>query len=141
MNPILPVAIGIGTLVLAVIIDLLIGDPSPWKPWHRIYNLHPTVWLGNLTKALEPHFKNTNAKIEKLNGVFLALIVIAAITVPVYFGMRYLFIFFGAATFVIVAAIIFKFTICIKLETDGARAVAKAIQVNNLAEARKYAHF
>ena len=55
--------------------------------------------------------------------------------------MRYLFIFFGAAAFTIVAAIIFKFTICIKLETDGAKAVAKAIQVNNLAEARKYAHF
>jgi adenosylcobinamide-phosphate synthase len=120
---------------------LLVGDPSPWKPWKRIYNLHPTVWLGNLTKALEPHFKNANSKIEKLNGVFLALIVIAAITVPVYFGLKYLFIFFGAVAFVIVAAIIFKFTICIKLETDGAKAVAKAIEADDLVRARKYAHF
>jgi adenosylcobinamide-phosphate synthase len=141
MNPILTVAIGAGTLILAVIIDLLVGDPSPWKPWHRIYNLHPTVWLGNLTKALEPHFKTANAKVEKLGGVFLALIVIAAITVPTYFGMKYLFIFFGAVAFLIVGAIVFKFTICIKLETDGAKAVAKAIQANNLEEARKYAHF
>ncbi len=141
MNPILPVAIGAGTLVLAVIIDLIVGDPSPWKPWHRIYNLHPTVWLGNLTKALEPHFKTANAKAEKLGGVILALIVIAAITVPTYFGMKYLYIFFGAVAFFIIGAIIFKFTICIKLETDGAKAVAKAIQANNLEEARKYAHF
>ena len=116
MNQLLTVAIGAGTTYLAVIIDLLVGDPSPWKPWHRIYNLHPTVWLGNLTKALEPHFKNGNAKAEKIGGVFLALIVIAAITVPVYFGIKYLFIFFGAIAFLIVASIIFKFTICINLK-------------------------
>ena len=120
---------------------MIVGDPSPWKPWHRIYNLHPTVWLGRLTKAIEPHFKNSNPKIEKLNGVFLALIVILSITAPVYFGLKYLFIFLGAIAFVIVATIIFKFTICIKLETDGAKAVAKAITAGDLAEARKYAHF
>jgi adenosylcobinamide-phosphate synthase len=126
---------------LAVVLDLIVGDPSPWKPWHRIYNLHPTVWLGRLTKAIEPYFKNSNPKIEKLNGVFLALIVILSITAPVYFGLKYLFIFLGAIVFVIVATIIFKFTICIKLETDGAKAVAKAITAGDLAEARKYAHF
>lgn len=141
MNALLALTVGAGTLILAVIIDLLVGDPSPWKPWHRIYNLHPTVWLGNLTKALEPHFKNGNNTVEKAGGVLLALIVIAAITVPVYFGMKYLFIFFGAIAFVVIGAIIFKFTICIKLETDGAVAVAKAIESNNLEEARKYAHF
>ena len=141
MNPLLALAVGAGTLILAVIIDLLLGDPSPWKPWHRIYNLHPTVWLGKLTKALEPHFKNGNDTAEKAGGVLLALIVIAAITVPTYFGMKYLFIFFGVISFVVVGAIIFKFTICIKLETDGAKAVAKAIEANDLEEARKYAHF
>ena len=141
MNPLLAFAIGASTLILAIALDLVFGDPSPWKPWHKIYNLHPTVWLGNLTKALEPHFKNTNATVEKAGGVLLALIVIAAITVPTYFVMKYLFIIFGAVAFVIVGAIIFKFTICIKLETDGAVGVAKAIEANNLEEARKYAHF
>ena len=133
--------IGISVLVLAVILDLIVGDPSPWKPWKRIYNLHPTVCLGKLTKALEPHFKNANTKVEKLNGVSLALIVIASITIPVFLGLWYLYIFLGAFTFVVAATIIFKFTICIKLETDGAKAVAKAIQAGDLAEAKKYAHF
>ena len=141
MNPILTALLGICILLSAIVIDLVIGDPSPWKPWHRIYNLHPTVWLGNLTKALEPHFKNNNANVEKLGGVLLALIVIAAITVPVFFGLRYLFIFLGAVAYFIVASIILKFTICIKLETDGAKSVARAIQANDLEEARKYAHF
>ena len=133
--------IAISVLILAILLDLIVGDPSPWKPWHRIYNLHPTVWLGKLTKALAPHFKNANPKIEKLNGVFLALIVILSITLPVYFGLKYLFIFLGAIAFVIVATIIFKFTICIKLETDGAKAVAKAVEAGDLQEAKKYAHF
>ena len=141
MIPILPVALGVTVLVLAVIVDLIVGDPAPWKPWHRIYNLHPTVWLGKLTKALEPHFKNSNNRVEKLGGALLAIIVIASITLPVYFGLKYLFIFFGAIAFVIVATLIFKFTICIKLETDGAKAVAKAIAANDLEEARRYAHF
>jgi adenosylcobinamide-phosphate synthase len=138
---ILAVLIAISVLVLAVILDLIVGDPSPWKPWKRIYNLHPTVWLGQLTKRLEPHFKTANSKIEKFNGIILALIIILSITVPVYFGLYYLYIFLGAAAYIIAATVIYKLTICIKLETDGAVAVAKAIEANDLVEAKKYAHF
>ncbi len=137
----LVVLISVSVLVLAVILDLIIGDPAPWKPWRRIYNLHPTVWLGQLTQKLESRFKNKNSKIEKFNGVFLALIIIAVITVPVYFGMKYLYIFLGAIAFVLVGILIFKFTLCIKLETDGAMAVVKALETNNLEEAKKYHHF
>ncbi len=137
----LAVLIGVSVLVLAIILDLIVGDPSPWKPWKRIYNLHPTVWLGLLTKKLEPHFKTSNSKLEKFNGIILALIIILSITVPVYFGMYYLYVFFNAAAYVIVGTVIYKFTICIKLETDGAVAVAKAIEANDLVEAKRYAHF
>lgn len=135
------VLLGVSVLILAVILDLIIGDPSPWKPWKRIYNLHPTVWLGFLTKKLEPYFKTGNAKLEKFGGVILALIIIAVITVPTYFGLHYIYVFLGAAAYLIVALVLYKFTICIKLETDGAVAVAKAIEANDLVEAKKYAHF
>ncbi len=135
------VLLGVSVLVLAVILDLIIGDPSPWKPWKRIYNLHPTVWLGLLTKKLEPYFKTGNDKVEKFGGVILALIIIGVITVPTYFGLHYIYIFLGAAAYLIVALVLYKFTICIKLETDGAVAVAKAIEANDLVEAKKYAHF
>jgi adenosylcobinamide-phosphate synthase len=143
---VLAVLIAVCILVLAVIIDLLFGDPAPWKPWKKRYNLHPTVWMGTLTKKLEPHFKNSNPKIEKLNGVFLALIVIAAITVPVFLGVWFTFIllgytWLGIVVYVLVAAVILKLTICIKLETDGSIAVAKAIAEGDLTEAKKYAHF
>jgi adenosylcobinamide-phosphate synthase len=135
------VLLGVSVLVLAVILDLIIGDPSPWKPWKRIYNLHPIVWLGLLTKKLEASFKNPNATIEKINGVILAVIIIGVITIPTYFGLHYLYVFLGAAAYLIVALVILKLTICIKLETDGAVAVAKAIEANDLVEAKKYAHF
>ncbi|MDR0318439.1 MAG: cobalamin biosynthesis protein [Nitrososphaerota archaeon] len=137
----LAVLLGISVLMLAIILDLIIGDPSPWKPWKRIYNLHPIVWLGQLTKKLEPHFKTRNATLEKFNGVILALIIIGIITIPTYLGVHYLYVFFGAIAYLIVALVIFKLTICIKLETDGAVAVAKALETDDLVEAKKYAHF
>jgi adenosylcobinamide-phosphate synthase len=37
--------------------------------------------------------------------------------------------------------VLLKFTICIKLETDWAKAATKALQQNDLAEAKKYSHF
>ncbi len=143
---VLAVLIAVCVLVLAVIIDLVFGDPSPWKPWKKWYNLHLTVWLGILTKKLEPHFKSHNPKIEKLNGVFLALIVIAAITVPAFLAVWFGFLLLGYSlpviiVYVLAAAVILKLTICIKLETDGSIAVAKAIEAGDLTEAKRYAHF
>ena len=99
-----------------------------------------------LTKKIESHLKSPNPKIEKLNGVFLALIVIATITVPVIIGVWFIFILLGytllgSVVYVLFAAVILKLTICIKLETDGSIAVAKAIETGDLTEAKKYAHF
>lgn len=102
--------------------------------------------MGLLTKKIERHFKNPNPKIEKLNGVFLALIVIAAITIPVFLGVWFIFVLLGysllgSVVYILVAAVVLKLTICIKLETDGGIAVAKAIEAGDLTEAKKYAHF
>ena len=133
--------IAVSIVILAIAIDLLIGDPSPWRPRRLQYALHPTVWMGKLIKALEPHFKNSNPRIEKLNGVFLALVIIAAFTIPAYLGLSSIYIWIGVFVYVVIAAIVLKFTICIKLETDGAKAVARAIESGDLTEARKYAHF
>jgi adenosylcobinamide-phosphate synthase len=97
--------------------------------------------MGKLTKALEPYFKNPNPKIAKLNGVFLAFIVILTFTLPVYFGLMFIYTWLGFLFYVLAAVIISKLTICIKLETDWAKAAAKAIGSGDLVEARKYSHF
>ena len=128
-------------LGLAIIIDRIIGDPPP-PPWKSLYyKIHPTVWMGNLTSALKPHFKNPNPKIEKINGVLLALVMISVFTLPVYFGLKIIFATLHIIVYVLVAALILKLTICIKLETDWGKAAAKAIESGDLTEARRYAHF
>ena len=131
----------VSVLVLALVLDLIFGDPSPNYPHRLQFRLHPTVWMGKFTKALESHFKNPNKKIEKLNGVILALIVIITFTLPVYFGLRIIYAYLGVLVYVIIAAVILKLTICMKLETDWGIAAAKAIESGDLTEARKYAHF
>lgn len=133
--------VAVSVLVLALVLDLIFGDPSPNYPRRIQYRLHPTVWMGKLTTALKPHFKNPNPKIEKLNGVLLALTVITVFTLPVYFGLRIIYAYLGILVYIIVAAVILKLTICMKLETDWGKAAAKAIESGDLTEARKYAHF
>jgi adenosylcobinamide-phosphate synthase len=135
------VLIAVAVLVLAIALDLLLGDPSPNNPEKTAFKLHPTVLMGKLTKALEPHFKNPNPKIAKLNGALLALTVIIAFTLPVYFGLWAIYTLLSIIVYALFAIILLKLTICIKLETDWAKAAAKAIESGDLDEARKYSHF
>ena len=141
MTDLIGLLIPVSVLVLAILIDHAIGDPPP-PPWKSLYyKIHPTVWMGNLTAALKPYFKNSNPKIEKLNGIFLALLAITVFTLPVYFGIKFILASFHIIVYVLVAALILKLTICIKLETDWAKAAAKAIESEDLTEAKRYAHF
>ena len=122
--------IAIFTLVLAIILDLVLGDP-PWK-------LHPTFLIGELTKALEPHFKSLSPLLEKLKGVLLALIVLSLVVVPTYFGLQFIYSVFGFLVYIFVAAVIFKLALCIKLETKWAVAAARAVESRDLTEGRKF---
>ncbi len=117
------------TLILAIILDLVLGDP-PWK-------LHPTFLIGELTKALEPHFKSLSSKLEKLKGVLLVLIVLSLVVVPAYFGLRFIYSVLGFLVYILVAAVLLKLTLCIKLETKWAVAAAQAVDSKDLAEGRK----
>ncbi|MBC7131330.1 hypothetical protein H5T51_09030, partial [Candidatus Bathyarchaeota archaeon] len=65
--------VALSILILALIVDRTFGDPSPNEPWKLRYKLHPTVWMGKLTGVLKKRLKHPNPRIEKLNGVILAL--------------------------------------------------------------------
>jgi adenosylcobinamide-phosphate synthase len=135
------VLIAVAVLVLAIMLDLIFGDPSPNDPEKSVFKLHPTVLMGKFTKALEPYFKSPNPQKAKLMGVFLALTVIVAFTVPAYLGLRAIYNYINLFVYAFFAIILLKFTICIKLETDWAKAAAKAIALEDLTEAKKYSHF
>ena len=133
--------VAVGVLIVALIIDLIFGDPSPIYPEKIQYKLHPTVWMGQFIQKIKPFYKDPNPKIEKINGVLMGLTVILVFTLPVYFGLQIIYRYLGVVVFFIVAAVILKLTICLKLETDWGYAAAKAIESEDLTEARKYAHF
>jgi adenosylcobinamide-phosphate synthase len=135
------VLIAVTVLILAIALDLLLGDPSPNNPEKTAFKLHPTVLMGKFTKALEPHFKSAKPKIAKLKGIFLALTVILVFTVPVYFGLWAIYTYLSLFVYAFFAIILLKLTICIKLETDWAKAATKAIASEDLTEAKKYSHF
>jgi len=135
------VLVTVVVLVLAVILDLVLGDPSPNKPEKIAFKLHPAVLMGRLTRTLEPHLRSSNPKIAKFYGAVLALIVIAAFTIPVYFGLWAIYTFFSVLLYTFFAIILLKLAICIKLETDWAKAAATAISSEDMAEAKKYSHF
>ncbi len=144
----LAISVAIMMLVLAILLDLAVGDPSPNKPDRLVFKLHPTVVMGNFTKKIEPAFKNGNPKTEKFLGVLLGLTVIAAFAIPTFLGLWIIYTFLpnfigwiAIAIYAVIGLILLKMTICIKLETDWAKAVAKAIKVNDAAEAKKYSHF
>ena len=141
------ILIAIGVLVaivvffLAIALDLVVGDPSPNNPDRWAFKLHPTVLMGKFTKKIEPYFKNPDPRIEKLLGVLLALAVICTFAVPVYFGLWAIYTYVSIFVYAFLGVILLKMTICVKLETDWAKAAAKAIQANEVEEAKKYSHF
>jgi adenosylcobinamide-phosphate synthase len=122
-------------------LDLLFGDPSPHNPKSIFYRLHPAVIIGNFIGIIKPYFKNYNPKIAKINGVFLGLLIILTFSLPVYFGLSILYTYLHIAIYAFFAIILLKFTICIKLETDWAKAASESIDSSDLEAARKYAHF
>ena len=60
------------------------------------------------------------------------------VVVPVHFGLSLIHAVLGFLVYVLVAAIIFKLTFCIKLETKWALAAARAVESEDLTEGRKY---
>ena len=138
---IIAVLLSVAIFVLAIVLDLLLGDPSPNNPEKTAFKLHPAVLMGKFTKTLEPHFKSPNPKTAKLKGALLALTVILTFTLPTYFGLWAIYTYLSILVYAVFAIILIKLTICVKLETDWAKAAAKAIEAEDLTEAKKYAHF
>lgn len=122
-------------LFLAITIDLIFGEP-PWKP---PYVLHPTVWMSKITRTLLSFFKNKNPKIEKINGVILALMVMLIFVLPLYLCLKLINSTLGILFYLPIAAIILKTSFCIRLETELAKAAIQHVKGNNLQKAREHA--
>jgi len=118
-------------LMLAVVIDLIFGEP--------INRFHPVAWLGKLIELL---FKNgfvsgiRSRMFKKFYGIFAALMLIFLVFVLVYLSL-------GAAygcsqiVFIIVSAIALKFTFSIKGMIAHASTVFNDLKKQDISGARK----
>jgi adenosylcobinamide-phosphate synthase len=80
-------------------------------------------------------------KIEKINGVLLAVITVLVVALPVFvllFWLRASFGLWGEIAYIIVGAILFKSTFAIKSMGYYTKPIAKALKQNNMAEARRW---
>src|SRR5208337_5422853 len=92
--------------ILALLIDAVLGE-YPDK-------IHPTIGIGKIISYLKPKLKNPNPKIEKANGVLLALSVMVLFSVPVFLLLFWIRQFFGPIPYIIAGAVLLKATFAVK---------------------------
>jgi adenosylcobinamide-phosphate synthase len=116
-------------LAIALLIDLAFGE-VPDK-------MHPTVWMGKVITFLKPRIRNPNPLIEKLNGILLALFVIALFSVPTYFIILWIKQLFGWVPYIIVAAVLLKMTFAVKCMGQYTMPIANAIEKGDVEAAKR----
>ena len=116
---------------LAFLIDLVLGEYPD--------SIHPTIGIGKMITFLKRKSKSPNPKVEKANGVLMALTIILVVSLPIFvllFWLRSLP--YGEILYIIVGAILFKATFAITGMGQYTKPIAKALKQKDLAEARKW---
>jgi adenosylcobinamide-phosphate synthase len=119
--------------VFAFLIDAILGEYPD--------RIHPTIGIGKIIAYLKPKIRNENPRIEKANGVLLALTIMLVISLPVFLLLFWLRTSFGSIPFIIVGAILFKATFAVKGMGHYTKPIASALKKNDLGEARKWLPF
>jgi adenosylcobinamide-phosphate synthase len=119
---------------LALLIDLVLGEYPD--------RIHPTIGIGKIIAHLKHKAKDANPRVEKANGVLMALIIMLVVALPVavlLFWLRQLP--FGEILYIVVGAILFKATFAITGMGQYTKPIAAALKQNDLAGARKWLPF
>jgi adenosylcobinamide-phosphate synthase len=116
---------------LAFLIDLVFGEYPD--------RIHPTIGIGKLISYFKRKSKNANPKIEKANGVLMALTIMLIAALPVFLLLFWLRTLpYGEILYIIVGAILFKATFAIRGMGQYTKPIAAALKQNDLAGARKW---
>ena len=117
----------------AIMLDLIFGDPKN--------RYHPTAWIGNFIGNLVPLFKNENVNLEKFGGILIVLISTAVVGILLIALNLKLDSIIGnelvnMIVIIVISAILLKTTIAIKGMEKYALAVTKALENDDIDEAR-----
>ena len=107
-------------LLLAFLIDLILGEYPD--------RIHPTIGIGKIVSYLKPKLKNSNPKIEKANGILLAITVILIVALPVFVLLFWIRQSFGDIPYIIVGAVLFKATFAVKGMGQYTKPIAAALR-------------
>jgi adenosylcobinamide-phosphate synthase len=119
---------------LAFLIDMIFGEYPD--------RIHPTIGIGKMISYLKRKSKNPNPKVEKTNGVLMALTIMLVVALPVFLLLFWLRTLpYGEILYIIVGAILFKATFAIRGMGQYTKPIAKALKHNDLAGARKWLPF
>jgi adenosylcobinamide-phosphate synthase len=116
-------------LALAVIADLLFGEPPPI--------IHPTVWIGKISEVIKRWLWLGHPMVERLQGVILAVVVVNLFTLPTFYGLRLLFRYLGIVPFLIVSVCLLKTTIAIRSMERFTTPIADAAEQGDYEKARQ----
>jgi adenosylcobinamide-phosphate synthase len=122
--------------LLAFLIDAIFGE-YPDK-------IHPTVGIGKIITYIKPKARSQNPKVEKANGVLLAITVMLVTALPVFvllFWLRASFGVYGQIAYIIFGAVLFKATFAVKGMGYYTKPIAAALKKNDLVGARKWLPF
>ncbi|MDR0372099.1 MAG: cobalamin biosynthesis protein [Nitrososphaerota archaeon] len=118
---------------LAFLIDLVLGEYPD--------RIHPTIGIGKLITYLKTKAKNKKPRIEKTNGILMALVAMSAFALPVFvllYLLRSLPHPVGEILYIIVGAILFKATFAVSGMGQYTKPIAAALKKNDLTSARKW---
>jgi adenosylcobinamide-phosphate synthase len=115
-------------LSLAVICDFLFGEPPPI--------LHPTVWMGKISEAIEKRLWLGQPQLERVEGVILAVVVVNLFTIPTFYGLSLLNRYLGFILFLIASALILKTTFAVKAMERFTTPIADAAKDGDYEKAR-----
>ncbi len=115
---------------LAFLIDLVLGEYPD--------RIHPTIGIGKIILYLKKKAKHANPRIEKANGVLMAISIILIVALPVGVLLWWLRLSFGSIPYIIAGAILFKATFAIRGMGQYTKPIAAALKKNDITEARKW---
>jgi adenosylcobinamide-phosphate synthase len=113
-------------LTLAVIIDLIIGDPPEWP--------HPVRWIGSLIDKLEKHWNKGPAK--KGKGIAMLLTVLLTVGL-ITFLVTAIFYWLHPAAGILVEAVLISIAIAQKSLKEAALTVYQPLKKEDMEEARQ----
>lgn len=124
-----PVEVSILILILALLADLLLGEPP--------LSIHPTVWMGKMAESLKRRIRLGSPPLEKFQGVILAAFIIGVFTAGTFLGLTSVVKYLGFIPYLVLSAFLLKSAISVRAMEKFTIPIAEAVEEGNYEEAKR----